>query len=140
MEETKAGDTSPRFSPYTCGALATALLRDFPEVQQAVRISSWGGVRGRYKDKNLGIRFCIADASILEVFTFPFIQGNPESALREPFSIVLTAETAQKYFGDEDPMGKVITVSDRYFTSHYVGHRYFGGGLQSDRYPGEHAC
>ncbi|MDP6038467.1 MAG: ABC transporter permease, partial [Candidatus Latescibacteria bacterium] len=125
MKETDGA--SPKFSPYTCGALAPTLLTDFPEVKKAVRISSWGGTRVRYKDKNFGQRFCIADPSILQVFTFSFIKGDPQTALREPFSIVLTKEVAQKYFGDEDPMGKVVTVSDRYFTSNYIGQKYFGG-------------
>ncbi len=51
----------------------------------------------------------MADSSIFEVFTFPLIKGDPKSALKEPFSLVLTEAVARKYFGDQDPMGKELT-------------------------------
>jgi len=43
---------------------------------------------------------------------FPFLKGNPKTALIDPFSIVLTEATARKYFGAQDPLGKVLTVND----------------------------
>ena len=54
--------------------------------------------------------FYLADSSLFKIFTFPFIYGNPDTALAETNSIVLTEATAQKYFGSEDPMGKTLRV------------------------------
>jgi putative ABC transport system permease protein len=89
-----------------------ALKRDFPEVLEVVRIRKMGqGVKRYvgYKDKKYyELRFFFAEPSILAVFDFPLIKGNPATALDAPSSIVLTEETAKKYFGNEDPMGKTI--------------------------------
>jgi putative ABC transport system permease protein len=89
-----------------------ALKRDFPEILEVVRIRKMGqGVKRYvgYKDKKYyELRFFFAEPSILSVFDFPLVKGNPDMALNDPNSIVLTEETAKKYFGNEDPMGKTI--------------------------------
>jgi putative ABC transport system permease protein len=46
----------------------------------------------------------------MEVFTFPLLQGNPETALREPNTTVITDAMARKYFGSDNPVGKVLTI------------------------------
>jgi putative ABC transport system permease protein len=58
--------------------------------------------------------FMAADSSILNIFTFNFIQGNPETALSTPNSIIITPQTASKYFGDKDPIGQTIEFENRY--------------------------
>lgn len=89
-----------------------AMKRDFPEVIETVRIRKMGqGVKRYvgYEDKKFyELRFFFAEPSIFTVFDFPLVKGDPASALDEPNSIVLTEETAKKYFGKEDPMGKTI--------------------------------
>ena len=50
------------------------------------------------------------DSNFLKIFTFPFIHGNPETALSRVHSIVLTKSTSEKYFGNANPMGKVLTI------------------------------
>lgn len=59
-------------------------------------------------DNILPIKGLWADASIFKIFTFPMLAGNPENALKNPYSIVLTQTTAQKLFGTENVLGKVI--------------------------------
>ena len=54
-----------------------------------------------------------ADSSIVDIFDLPFLAGDPATALKKPYSVVLTSQMAQKYFGDEDPMGKTLLVEDR---------------------------
>ncbi|UCC40319.1 MAG: ABC transporter permease, partial [Candidatus Aminicenantes bacterium] len=97
--------------------LADALVRDFPEVESAARIfarQSRGGdvfVRfgdRRYKEKH----FLWADQALFDILSFRFIKGNPEEALAQPYSVVLTKETAEKYFSQEDPMGKMLGLED----------------------------
>jgi len=58
--------------------------------------------------------FAIADPSILEIFSFEFIRGEPSTALSSPNSIILTRSAAQKYFGNEDPMGKTLLFENSY--------------------------
>ena len=54
------------------------------------------------------------DSNFFSFFTFPAKSGNPHSALMDPYSIVLTRETAEKYFGDEDPLGKSLILRNEY--------------------------
>jgi putative ABC transport system permease protein len=56
--------------------------------------------------------FMLADSTVFDIFTFPFIEGDPETALDNPNSIVVTESTAKKYFGDESAMGKVLRVEE----------------------------
>jgi len=56
-----------------------------------------------------------ADSTVFDVFTLPFIQGEPESALTEPFTIVLTETTAHKLFGDINPMGETVVIDDNQY-------------------------
>ncbi len=89
-----------------------ALREAFPGVLSAVRFfneSSQHPVLA-YRDRRFTEkRFFFADSTIFEIFSFQLVRGNPQTALAEPFSIILTEETAHKYFGEEDPIGKIIT-------------------------------
>ncbi|MHB1687435.1 MAG: ABC transporter permease [Ignavibacteriaceae bacterium] len=56
--------------------------------------------------------FIFADSSFFNIFTFPLLEGDPQTALAEPFSLVLVQSEAKKIFGDVNPMGKIIRVSN----------------------------
>lgn len=93
-------------------ALGPALKAGYPEVEEACRVWLWYGSHVKYKDKIYAERnIYLADPSFFKIFSFPFIKGNPETALSDRYSIVLTEEMAQKYFGDEDPIGKVLHLA-----------------------------
>ena len=98
----------------TPGPLAAALLSDFPEVVRAARIASgFGKMLVSYGERSFYEKqFLFADASVFDIFTFPFIKGDPGTALREPNTIVVTRDMARKYFGGEDPLGKTLRVSE----------------------------
>lgn len=65
----------------------------------------------RYKDKTFSEeKFFWADSTLFDVFTLPFIAGNPKTALTEPNTVVITESTARKYFGSEDPIGKILNM------------------------------
>jgi putative ABC transport system permease protein len=55
-------------------------------------------------------RFFFAEEDLFKVFTFDLIAGDPQTALRDPFSVVITDEMAERHFGKEDPMGKSLTI------------------------------
>lgn len=55
-----------------------------------------------------------ADETFFSMFSFPLLRGNPATVLKEPYTVVLTERTAKKFFGDEDPVGKVLRMQDDY--------------------------
>jgi putative ABC transport system permease protein len=95
----------------TCAPLAAAMVRDFPEVISATRFRRLGFPVLRYGEKAFSEeRFFWADPTIFEVFTIPFIKGNPKTALSKPNTVVINQTMAKKYFGDDDPMGKILNA------------------------------
>jgi len=97
--------------------LADAVARELPEVAAAVRIATHFQKVFRYNDlvyyENNGI---IADPAFFDVFSFPFKKGDPHGALRDPYHLVITDSFAKKYFGEEDPMGKVMEMDGQSVT------------------------
>jgi putative ABC transport system permease protein len=88
--------------------LSDILTAQFPDIEKAVRIAR-SNARIRYNEQDfIEPYFFIADPGVFDVFTIPYVQGDPVTALSEPFSVVVTEETAQKYFGDENPIGKTL--------------------------------
>jgi len=97
---------SPPFGYY--------LPTDFPEIRKMTRLLDNGITPLRYKDKLFNEKdVFFADENLFDVFTLKVLKGNPQTALRDPFSIMLTEETAKKYFGDEDPMDKTIRYNNQ---------------------------
>jgi len=94
-------------------ALAAALKKNYPEVLNSVRYHSQEGIVMRYGEKMFNERVGFTDASMFDLFTLPFVYGDPQTALINPHSIVLTEEVAHKYFGDENPMNKNITLDNK---------------------------
>lgn len=89
--------------------LGPALIDEFPGIADAVRL--WRDYNPTlslgekvFKEKNL----IFTDANFFKMISFQLSYGNPEAALAEPNAIVLTESMARKYFGDEDPMGKMV--------------------------------
>lgn len=92
---------------------AQTLKADFPEVQEATRLRNYGTPRISYGDKLFkDDAFAFADSNFLQVFTIPLLRGDARTALLQPNSIVISRAMAQKYFGGEDPMGKVLDFKD----------------------------
>jgi putative ABC transport system permease protein len=87
------------------------LEEEFPEMEHVVRMVGSGDTLITFGDNNfVEERLYFAEDDIFEVFTVPMIKGNPETALRNPNCLVLSETMVRKYFGDEDPMGKVMKV------------------------------
>ena len=97
-----------------CPPMAPVLQSDFPEVEAVTRFRRLGNPVIRYKDKVFSEeRWFAADADFFQVFQLPFLAGNPETALKEPNSLVITRTTARRYFGDENPLGKTLHADQR---------------------------
>ena len=82
---------------------------DFPEIIEKVQFSGISDILLEYNNKSFQESECFyADPTVFDVFSWPVISGNPKTALEAPYSIILTESTAKKYFGNEDPLGKVL--------------------------------
>jgi putative ABC transport system permease protein len=98
--------------------IAPAMKNDFGEVKQFTRVITTIGVKQhllRYKEKFLYEKDAVfVDSTFFDVFSYHFITGNPLNALAQPYSIVLQKPIAQKLFGKEDPVGKLIEIDNAY--------------------------
>jgi len=102
---------------WTPAILTPTLLSEYPEVIHSVRFQNFGrGVLVRVGDRVFNEHSVTsADAAMFQVFTFPFIQGDPKTALADPDAAVVTASMASKYFGDKDPIGRTLTIGNQDF-------------------------
>jgi putative ABC transport system permease protein len=94
-------------------------LRDtavaFPEVEQAIRFYFWLEPTLKHNENIFTVtNFALVDDSVFEAFNFDFIAGNPQTALKKPFSLILTESIAQRLFRDDDPMGKMVKMSNQF--------------------------
>jgi len=93
-------------------ALGPTLKRDFPEILTYTR---YGEIQRliKYKDKSYNESVAFADPEFFDMFTFPFVGGRPQPVFPTVNSVVLTEKTAKKYFGNDDPIGKIINFNDQ---------------------------
>lgn len=95
---------------FTSTKLFPAFKRSFPEVEDGVRMSGTDEIV-KYGDKIFNERsFIYADSTFFNIFSFKLLQGNAATVLKAPRMIVLTASTAQKYFGEKNPVGETVMV------------------------------
>lgn len=110
--ERYAGGGESELSSMAAAPMAPAALDDAPQIESAVRIS-----RRSYRIENGDRRFYEegffwADSTFFDVFSFEVLRGDPDEVLRAPYSVVLTPAMAQKYFDDEDPIGRRLRVDE----------------------------
>ena len=96
-------------SATTPTLLAATLKEKFPEIIRSTRFFTIGNQFPKEDDIVEG-RLSTVDQDFFEIFEIEFVQGNAESALNRPYDIVLTEEMANRYFGNENPMGKTMAV------------------------------
>ena len=100
--------------------IAPAMKNDFPEVKQFARIITTDFLGARqhlltYKEKSFYEKdAAYVDSTFFDVFTYHFTNGNPVNVLNEPYSVVLLKPVADKLFGNEDPINKVIEINNEY--------------------------
>lgn len=109
------GDWEEEFSS-TGPNVAIAMQEDLPEFEHVTRIHEPDadylsydrpdGTRLQFDERD----FFVADTNFFEVFSFEFVKGDPKSAFQRPGQLVITEETAVRYFGNDEPIGKTIHI------------------------------
>ena len=108
---------SPDFeitSPQMTAPVTPDLAEEFPEVNHTTRITAYR--QGFFNYHNIAYKaenVLYADSSFFEMFSYNLLLGNPETVLKEPFSLVLNEEMANHIFGDENPVGKIVRWNNR---------------------------
>ncbi|GAB2765805.1 ABC transporter permease [Rhabdobacter roseus] len=101
----RLGHAAPPFGPL--------IKQDFPEVEEVVRMLETGALI-RYGDHLFNENeLFVAEQNLFKVFSFKVLSGNPDKALENPFSIMFSRPMAEKYFGKENPLGKVVRLDDQ---------------------------
>jgi putative ABC transport system permease protein len=97
--------------------IGPTLVEKYPEFLNFARVQcGWSGYFLHYGEKNfMQMKLATVDPSFFEIFPYPFIQGNPQTALDDRYSIVLTESLAKKCFGNDDAMGKVLQIGSTDF-------------------------
>ncbi|MCP4728083.1 MAG: FtsX-like permease family protein [bacterium] len=96
-------------------ALGPALTAEYPEVVNSARLFNGShNLVVMYKDKIFRESIQTGDFTLLGMFTFPLVKGNIVAGHANPNAIYISESKAVKYFGDEDPIGKVLTVDNQY--------------------------
>ena len=106
-KDTKKETGRQQFMPPPTGP---ELKKTYPEIAHQTRFVNGSGSI-RFEDKIFQETLSLVDTDFFEMFSFPLLKGNPKTVLNDYHSIVLTRSSADKYFGDEDPMGKMLTLT-----------------------------
>ena len=92
--------------------IAKELRDNYTFIEKSIALNNNFRREFRHNNNLYTIDGVYAEENFFDFFSFKLIRGNKDEALKEPYSIVLTEETSKRIFGDEDPMGKTITVPD----------------------------
>lgn len=98
-------------SSYTPAPLVPAMVDIFPDIESAARITCRFNIPVVSGDNRFFEEIVyFAENEAFEIFSVPFLIGDPKKALAQPSTIVLSERMARKYFGDDDPMGKILIL------------------------------
>jgi putative ABC transport system permease protein len=103
------------FQPTVSPAISKMLSDEYPGIINTVRLGGLQEVVLKNKNKMIvESEGAAADPSIFSVFSYQFTEGDPKTALDNPHSIVITESTARKYFGNENPLGKILIMDNKF--------------------------
>ncbi|WP_268034853.1 ABC transporter permease [Algoriphagus sp. PAP.12] len=112
MEYSMGKDGGSQKGTFTSTKVAPVFSRTFPEIEKAVRMNDASAILQLNNQPVLESNFLYADSTFFDAFYYEMLDGNPKTALNGPNKLVLTESMAQKYFGDQDPIGQGLEVGE----------------------------
>lgn len=97
----------------TPAPMAPFIKEKFPEIERATRVTWNVNNLFRYENKFFIEEGLYVDPDFIQMFSFPLIEGDVNTALNDPNSVILTKKMAEKYFGDESPVGKMMVMNNK---------------------------
>jgi putative ABC transport system permease protein len=113
MENQKYTDGRIYTFAATPGPMAPFIKEKYPEIEKATRFTWEVNNLMQVDDKTFYEMGRYVDQDFVEMFSFPFLKGNMATALKDKNSVVITEKMAKKYFGDQDPIGKVLLMNTK---------------------------
>lgn len=111
-ERTSADGASVRFASC-CPPAALRIRELYPEVEKIARIYRYPVLVSHEQKRFIEERLFFAEPEIFDIFSWTFLSGDPRSGIREPNTAFISRSTATKYFGNQDPIGKVIRLDQK---------------------------
>ena len=118
LRETRT-EGQPQIVPRTSGKLHDVLANEFPGVELASRVII-DGVAVEYENRGFRKQFVLVDPAYFQIFDFTFLRGNAHSILQDPKSTAITETMSEQYFGDEDPIGKILTIHHQSYSGNFI--------------------
>ena len=115
LRELREPGGDSRISAGTSGPLGPALEAEVPEVEGAARIWRRNGTWVQSGDDGQYLTAAMSEPGLFELFDVRFLEGSPGTVFRDPFSVVLTESTAQRFFGSRSPVGERLLLDHWYF-------------------------
>lgn len=112
------GDDNPNLFSSTGPGVGYAITQEIPEAEQVVRVFTADGMlpisfEAEDRERLFNDEYVLlVDSNFLEVFSFPLLHGDPKTCLDQPYSVVLTYQTAEKFFGNHDVVGRRLSMDD----------------------------
>jgi len=98
---------------WTAAPTAKAFIEEFPEVETAIRMTSWDETLVQVDDRKfIESHIAFSDSDFFQIFTLPLLEGNPDKALAVPNSVVLTRSQSAKYFGNGSAIGQHLRIGN----------------------------
>jgi putative ABC transport system permease protein len=99
--------------PKSSAKIVDVLKQNYPEIEDVVLLNKMDQTSVKFEDKQFfENKIFFASNSIFNVFSYPMINGDPSTALETAYSVVITEDMVQKYFGTKDPIGQILKIQD----------------------------
>lgn len=113
VEEIGGLDEKVIYAPI-CAPAGAAIKDKYPQVEYSARTYVWGNRLFTYEDKAFyESKMIFSEPDLLKIFKIPFVKGDPDDALVRPNTILITKSSVEKYFENEDPIGKIVNINTR---------------------------
>ena len=99
----------------TPAPIAAAFKKDFPEIEKATMCGHRGGFTVKCGSESFReSRYYFVNTDFFDIFSFPLLQGDPQTIFSNPYSVILSEDMVEKYFKNQEPIGKTLTIDGQF--------------------------